>query len=272
MIWCSVFCETRSQYGMPKQPEKSSRHRYYNDRDLKLLWGLAAARCAICRESLVAEETQLDSQVVVGKMGHILGHSPGGPRFDASKSPEFLRSYENLILLCGQHHDVVDGQQSTYTVDELLKLKSEHEAWIYSRLAQATPDVGFAELEVVCASLLAPPTMPSEPNAPTPPTEKLRKNGLTREVHRRVAVGLSMFREVEGFVESVVHVDDRFPERLRAGFLRRYNEYRQQGLESDSLFLALHDFASSGDNDFNRQAAGLGVLCYLFQKCEVFKP
>lgn len=257
---------------MPNQSPSSSPRRYYNDRDIKLLWGLAAARCAICRESLVADATESDRQVVLGKMGHISGHSNLGPRFDENKTDEFRRSYENLILVCGSHHDLVDGQASTYTVEDLKRIKAQHEAWVFSRLELATPGVGFAELEVVCSSLLAPPELPSEMLKPTPPKEKLQKNGLSREVHRRMQVGLGMFPEVELFVTSVVHVDDRFPERLRAGFLQQYDAKRQQGLDGDSLFLALHDFASSGSNDFDRQAAGLGVLCYLFQKCEVFEP
>ena len=250
----------------------SSSHRDYLDRDIKLLWGLSAARCAVCRTSLVAEATATDRQVVLGKRGHIYAHSPGGSRPDATKSPDFLRSYDNLILVCGTHHDLIDGQSSTYTADELLRIKREHEAWVYSRLEQAAPDVGFAELEVVCAGLLAPPEMPTEPLVPTAPTEKLRKNGLTREVYRRVQVGLAMFHEVEAFVESVVRLDDRFPERLRAAFVTQYVQYRQRGLDGDALFLALHDFASAGSNSFERQAAGLSVLCYLFQKCEVFEP
>lgn len=220
----------------------------------------------------MAEASENDREVVFGKMGHIYGHSRGGPRFDESKPESFQKSYENLILVCGAHHDLIDGQESTYTADELAGIKANHEAWVFSRLELATPGIGFAELEVVCSSLLAPPDLPSEPLVPTPPKEKLRKNGLSREVHRRMQVGLGMFPEVDLFVTSVVQIDDRFPERLRAGFLQRYDDNRRQGLDGDSLFLALHDFASSGSNDFNRQAAGLGVLCYLFQKCEVFEP
>ena len=73
-------------------------------------------------------------------------------------------------------------------------------------------------------------------------------------------------------MEEVTKLDDQFPERLRAGFLRKYAEFHEGRLESDALFVALHDYASGGSSDFNRQAAGLGVLCYLFQKCEIFEP
>ncbi len=153
----------------------------------------------------------------------------------------------------------------------LLQKKNEHEQWVYSRLMASAPEVGFAELEVVTASLLAPPGLPSEPVPPTPPPQKLAKNQLTREVHRRVQVGLSMFREVEGFIEALARLDDRFPERLRAGFVAKYEEFRSAGMTGDALFLGLHEFAS-GSTEFNRQSAGLAVLCYLFQKCEVFEP
>lgn len=136
---------------MPNQSPSPSPRRSYYDRDLKLLWGLAAARCAICRESLVAEASDRDREVVLGKMGHIYGHSSGGPRFDETKSDAFRKSYENLILVCGSHHDIVDGQESTYTVDDLKGIKTKHEAWVFSRLEQATPEIGFAELEVVCS-------------------------------------------------------------------------------------------------------------------------
>jgi hypothetical protein len=252
--------------------EKTSSGRHYLDRDIKLLWGLGAARCSICRSRLVAEASADDREVVLGKMGHIYAHSPGGPRYDATKDPKFLRSYENLILVCGSHHDQVDGQQSTYSVAELTRLKEAHETWVYSKLEEATPDIGFAELEVVCSSLLAPPMLPAELTLPTPPEQKLHKNGLTRAVFRRVTIGLSSFREVENFVEAVTKLDDQFPERLKAGFLRKYLELHEGGLEADALFIALHDYAGAGSADFNRQAAGLGVLCYLFQKCEVFDP
>lgn len=258
----------------PPAASTSTSRRAYLDRDIKILWSLASGRCTICRVELIAEPSGEDRHVVLGKQGHIYAHSPGGPRYDATKAEVrgFLRSYENLVLVCGPHHDTVDGQESTFTVDELLRLKRAHEAWVHARLAQAAPNVGFPELEVVCGALQAPPALPALPNPPTAPAEKLSKNRLTREVHTRVLAGLSFFPLVEDYVEMVTRLDDRFPERLRAGFLEKYEDFRQCGLDGDALFAALHDYASSGSSDFTRQAAGLGVLCYLFQKCEVFEP
>jgi len=249
--------------------------RSYKDRDLKLLWGLAAARCSNpnCRKPLIKETTENDPHAVLGKIAHIndFSPSPGSPRSDPSLTVQELNAYENLILLCGDHHDEIDKQKRTFPKEMLLKWKCEHEAWVFSRLQQIVPTIGFAELEVVCQGIIGGQHPPSEPSMPTPPAEKMRKNGLTEKLRLRLTLGLSVFTEVEHFVQSVARFDPHFPEQLKAGFGLRYNEFLERGIQGDALFEALHDFASSSSSNFERQAAGLGVLCYLFQKCEVFE-
>lgn len=250
--------------------------RSYRDRDLKLLWGLAAARCSNpnCRKPLIREATEHDPHAVLGKIAHIndFSPSPGSPRSDPSLTAQELNAYENLILLCGDHHDEIDKQKKTFPKETLLKWKREHEAWVFSRLQQIVPTIGFAELEVVCQGIIDAPHFPSEPSMPTAPAEKMRKNGLTDKLRLRLTLGLSVFTEVEQFVQGVARLNPHFPEQLKAGFVLRYNEFLQRGIEGDALFEALHDFASSSSSNFERQGAGLGVLCYLFQKCEVFEP
>ena len=250
--------------------------RSYKDRDLKLLWGLAAARCSHpnCRKPLIKEATEKDPHAVLGKIAHIndFSPSPNSPRTDPSLTVHELNAYENLILLCGDHHDEIDKQKKTFPVETLLRWKNDHEAWVLSRLQQVVPTIGFAELEVVCQGIVAGSRPPSEPAAPTPPAEKMQKNGLTEKLRLRLTLGLSVFTEVEHFVQSVARLSPHFPEQLKAGFVLRYKEFLQRDVRGDALFEALHDFASSGSSNFERQAAGLGVLCYLFQKCEVFEP
>jgi hypothetical protein len=64
--------------------------RSYKDRDLKLLWGLAAARCAQpeCRKPLIKEATERDPHAVLGKIAHINDFSPSSnsPRSSPSLS------------------------------------------------------------------------------------------------------------------------------------------------------------------------------------------
>jgi hypothetical protein len=36
--------------------------------------------------------------------------------------------FDNLILMCGRHHDVIDADEEAYTVDRLLKMKADHQS------------------------------------------------------------------------------------------------------------------------------------------------
>ncbi|NTW99598.1 MAG: hypothetical protein HGB35_06675, partial [Geobacteraceae bacterium] len=250
--------------------------RTYKDRDINLLWGLAGAHCSNpqCRKPLVLEATKSDRHAVIGKIAHISDFSPStnSPRSDSLLNAQELNAYENLILLCGDHHDEIDKQKTTFPKETLLTWKRDHEAWVMSRLAQAMPGIGFAELEVTCMALLEAPRQPHEGFIPTAPEEKMRKNHLSEKLNRSLQLGLSMFNEVESFIQGVARLDSHFPERLKAGFVKRYDECLVRDIDGDALFESLRDFASSGSSNFERQAAGLAVLCYLFQKCEVFEP
>lgn len=91
---------------------------------LKRLFAASANRCAFprCTSPLVLENK------VVGQICHICARSPEGPRFDPSQTALARHSFENLILLCGTHHAVVDDDVEAYTVERLRTMKSRHEA------------------------------------------------------------------------------------------------------------------------------------------------
>ena len=66
--------------------------------------------------------------------------------------------------------------------------------------------------------------------------------------------------------------DQEFGERLKEGFVKEYRKLVQtEDLRSDLLFESLLEFSSGGSSDFKRKAAGLSVLSYLFEKCDVFE-
>ncbi len=72
-------------------------------------------------------------------------------------------------------------------------------------------------------------------------------------------------------MEKMADLDPDFPEQLKAGFVEKYNALLAKGYVGDTLFYGLHEFANGGSSDFLMQAAGLSILTYLFQKCEVFE-
>lgn len=63
---------------------------------------------------------------VVGQICHIEGAEPGGERYNPNQSDDERRAFENLILLCANHH-IITNDVEVYTVPILQKMKSEHE-------------------------------------------------------------------------------------------------------------------------------------------------
>lgn len=98
-------------------------------RDQKMLWGAAAGRCSYprCAKRLVADRSKLESEVILGEMAHIIPKSPGGPRGEFAISEDERNRYRNLILLCEDHHKLVDSQRKTYPPETLRKFKEDHE-------------------------------------------------------------------------------------------------------------------------------------------------
>jgi hypothetical protein len=47
--------------------------------------------------------------VLVGEIAHIQGPLPASPRFNPDMTNEQRREYENLLMLCGTHHTIIDN-------------------------------------------------------------------------------------------------------------------------------------------------------------------
>ncbi len=68
---------------------------------------------------------------------HIEGQKRGAARYEASLERRLRDGYDNLILLCGTHHTIIDDQRSPeWTVDVLRAMKTKHEQDIASRKQQ----------------------------------------------------------------------------------------------------------------------------------------
>ena len=108
-------------------------------RTLKALWGRAAARCSFpgCRVDLYRDDDESDDPTHVGENCHIISERDGGPRSDPSVSSQRINSYQNLILLCRNHHRVIDDPingEREYTIETLYQMKRDHETWIRNEL------------------------------------------------------------------------------------------------------------------------------------------
>jgi hypothetical protein len=73
--------------------------------------------------------------VVLEEAAHIVAESAGEPRGMSPLTLEKRNRAEKLLLLCSWHHQLIDAQPATYTIEVLRQMKEDHEAWVSKELA-----------------------------------------------------------------------------------------------------------------------------------------
>jgi hypothetical protein len=116
-----------------------------NQKDIKLLWGRAANRCAICRCELSQDAQGGTLTYPLGEQAHIVASEPNGPRGQSLLTTEERDTYHNMILLCPNHHTEIDKIVLDWPVDRLHFKKSEHELWVRETLADSSDQVFLAK-------------------------------------------------------------------------------------------------------------------------------
>ena len=230
-------------------------------------------RCAFpgCPRNLSVDATSFDPGAITGEIAHIAGEHPTAARYNESMSDEERRDYPNLIYLCRDHHREVDRQEKTFPVEQLCEFKARHERRVFERLQAEQPNVGFAELEVLTKAIAGPRAAFDDNLDLLPLREKMAKNDMSEASHSLLTMATSTTRETSAFVERSAALDPDFPDRMRAGFQAEYRRLFADGFRGDELFAALCDFASRGSSNIRQRVAGIGIVGYLFERCEVFK-
>ncbi|CAM4406206.1 HNH endonuclease [Zobellia nedashkovskayae] len=100
----------------------------------KNLWGKSGNRCSICKTELFAKKSATN-EVNIGEECHIISEKPNGPRFRPNLSE--YNNYENLILLCRNHHKEIDELFETFSEEVLQFIKTNHENWVSNTLNKA---------------------------------------------------------------------------------------------------------------------------------------
>ena len=247
--------------------------RYYTRPDLALLWSHSGGRCGFpeCPVICVEPANENDPSATVGEIAHIKALSDSGPRANPGLTLQQRNSYDNLILLCSTHHNQVDAQPNTYTVEMLRTWKTAQEARYNDFLAQAMPNITFVELAAITNVLVNGEQLPPSPITVIPHQDKIDRNRLTGQSILWFNMGLLQTKRVENYVEATGSIDRTFVSRLTSGFINEYQQQIQAGLEGDALFAEMFRFSAQGRTDFQHQSAGLAVLAYLFERCEVFE-
>lgn len=63
-------------------------------------------------------------QIQICEIAHICAYAADGPRSVSTMTPEATRVFENLVLLCKDHHDLVDEHEPEYPATTLIEWKA----------------------------------------------------------------------------------------------------------------------------------------------------
>jgi hypothetical protein len=211
------------------------------------------------------------SDTYVAEAAHIRGEKPGAARYDASMTHEERDNVHNLIFMCTDHHTIIDKVEADWPIARLEALKTEHEAQVRLAMEEAFADVAFPELERAISWVTAQAPVANDSFDLVAPDAKIEKNALTNGARHIIAAGLTARATVAAYVEAEAQLDADFPERLKAGFLAEYYALRAQGHKGDALFELMCAFAQRGLKTVTDRTAGVAVLVYLFEICDVFE-
>lgn len=111
--------------------------RNYTDKTLKRLFGLSGNQCAFpgCDKELVNRNNAKESNIC-----HIEAANEGGERYRKNMTDKERADYDNLILLCVQHHEDTDDV-AEYTVKILKDMKLKHESQHLSQQLRNRPSM-----------------------------------------------------------------------------------------------------------------------------------
>lgn len=91
----------------------------------------ASYRCSICDVSTAGPSDEApDAVTMIGVAAHICAAAsgPGARRYDPSMTPAQRKHIDNGIWLCQSCGKMIDDDEARFTVEELRRLKREHEA------------------------------------------------------------------------------------------------------------------------------------------------
>jgi hypothetical protein len=93
---------------------------------IKRLFAVSGNRCAFpgCHSALIDP----NSGKVIGEICHIKANRAGGPRYDQNQTEEERQGFDNLLILCPNHHEIIDADVEAYTVERLRAMKMKHES------------------------------------------------------------------------------------------------------------------------------------------------
>ena len=98
------------------------------------LYAKSGNQCAFPGCGCALFEDGTDGKTSKGEICHIEGLNPQSARYNPNSTDEERNSFDNLILLCANHHEQIDQNPDQYTVADLKKMKEDHEAQVSNKI------------------------------------------------------------------------------------------------------------------------------------------
>lgn len=152
---------------------------------------------------------------------------------------------------------------------ELLSIKQENHQQF--NLALEMIQVTYTELDMVTKGIMSMPVPTENSFTLITPQEKISKNKLSNSTQHKLQIGLMKANDVKKFIEHMTDLIPDFPDKVKAGLINEYKKLKHQKIEGDFLFDSLQNFACRGSQDFREQTAGLAVVSYFFEACDLFE-
>lgn len=90
------------------------------------LWAVSGGRCEMCNR-LLYQDLVFGHDANFGEMAHIHAVNENGPRHKYGMSKEEKNNIDNLMLLCAEHHHMIDTHPEDFAEGLLIKKKKAHE-------------------------------------------------------------------------------------------------------------------------------------------------
>lgn len=127
---------TKNQESSPDSPIEK---RTFTEKAEVMLWALSGGHCEFCNNYLLEDWLTL-SKGKYGQNAHIVAFKEDGPRGNVSNRPEKINDVNNLMLLCYEHHHLIDTEKPLeYPRERLEEMKRVHEERI-KRLTTIKPE------------------------------------------------------------------------------------------------------------------------------------
>lgn len=267
----NCICDTMSlDISMTKKVQAQKQK--IKDRNMKVLIQLSGGQCAICKTKL--HMRQGDGSVAnLGEMAHICGEKPDAARYNPNMTDGERQSYDNLIYVCPTCHTIIDKDTTTYTVEKLQELKTEHENNAINDLSSSINKVTCSELDLILKYLANPnkETLNDEDYRIITPQDKINKNSLSYGTSQCITMGLANSALIRNYINKLTNINLTFEQNLRNAFINKYLELKQENISSDEIFTRLWDFAKYNQDGNVINAAALSIVSYFFLECDIFE-